>query len=86
MYQAFQSGQISKITLHDVFVFSNILRDYQFIPLLWKFFFLMLISLPGQEGLNLLQATFTGCHLYEKKNTKPISFPFMSFKNCGSLK
>ena len=59
MYQAFQSGQISKITLHDVFVFSNILRDYQFIPLLWKFFF-MLISPPGQEGLTLLQATFHG--------------------------
>ena len=42
MYQAFQSDQIilmSKITLHDCFCFSNMLWDYQFIPLQWKFFF-----------------------------------------------
>ena len=82
MYQAFQSGQISKITLHDVFVFSNMLWDYQFIPSSpVQVFFFMLISLPGQEGLNLLQATFHG-----PINGMPISFPFLQFKNCGSLK
>jgi len=46
----------------------------------------MLISLPGQEGLNLLQATFHKMSPLWEKNTKPISFHFMQFKNCGSLK
>ena len=89
MYQAFQSGQIillSKITLHDVFVFLIFCEIINLYLSCGSFFFLMLISLPGQEGLNLLQATFHGKSPLWEKNTKPISFLFMQFKNCGSLK
>ena len=58
-------GQISKITLHDVFVFSNMLWNYQFIPLLWKFFFLCSLAFQARKVWIFHRPHSMGCHLYE---------------------